>query len=265
MRMRMAFGNRMYLADDAGWSEPHFHADVARTGWAWGTSAFDFDNDGDPDIFVANGHKSGESTQDYCSTFWTHDIFDADSTSDPTLANVFDEAMAGVASGRESWDGYQKNHLLMNREGSSFVNVAFLLGVADEFDSRSAVSTDIDRDGRVDVVVVEDVGDGSEKLHIYRNQLETGNHWVGIELREEGGESPVGAAVRVRTPGRVHLGRVLTGDTLMGQHALTLHFGLGEEDTIESIEVRWVSGRTRTIEAPAVDRYHRVLAAEPKR
>jgi hypothetical protein len=261
MRMRMAFGNRMYLADDAGWLEPDFRADVARTGWTWGTTAFDFDNDGDPDIFAANGHESGESTDDYCSNFWTHDIFDADSAEDESLASLFAETTARLAQGKQSWDGYQKNHLLMNRSGVGFINVAFLLGVADEFDSRSAVSTDIDRDGRVDLVVVEDLGDGGEKLRIYRNQLETANHWIGIELREEGGGvSPVGASVLVRTEKRSYVGRVLTGDTLMGQQATTLHFGLGAEDRVESIEVRWQSGIERTLLNPAVDRYHTVLS-----
>jgi hypothetical protein len=263
MRMRMAFGNRMYLAEGGGWREPDFRADVARTGWTWGTTAFDFDNDGDPDIFAANGHESGESTDDYCSNFWTHDIFDADSKPDPLLADLFAESIAGVAQGKQSWDGFQKNHLLMNRSGAGFVNVAFLFGVADEFDSRSAVSTDIDRDGRVDLLVVEALGDGGEKLHIYRNQLETPNHWIGLELREEGGGlSPVGASVIVRTETRTHVGRVVTGDTLMGQHATTVHFGLGSEDRVKSVEVRWPSGAERILLAPAVDRYHLVLANE---
>ena len=263
MRMRMAFGNRMYLADDAGWHEPDFNTDVARTGWTWGTTAFDFDNDGDPDIFAANGNQSGESTDDYCSNFWTHDIFDASSSPNEPLASLFAETTADVAQGRQSWDGYQKNNLLMNRSGDGFVNIAFLFGVADEFDSRSAVSADIDRDGRVDLLVVEAIENESEKLHIYRNQLETPNHWIGVELREEGsGVSPIGASVLVRTERRTHVGRVVTGDTLMGQHAPTLHFGLGAEDRVESIEVRWQSGAERTLLAPTIDRYHRILASD---
>ncbi len=263
MRMRMAFGNRMYLASDAGWREPEFHADVARTGWTWGTTAFDFDNDGDPDIFAANGHQSGESTKDYCSNFWTHDIFDGDSTPNESLASLFDVTTAGLARGRESWDGYQKNHLLMNRGGLGFTNVGFLLGVADEFDSRSAVSGDLDRDGRVDLIVVESLGGEREKLHIYRNQLDTGNHWIGVELREEGeGFSPVGAKVVVQTAGRTHVARVMTGDTLMGQHSTTLHFGLGAETHVDAIEVHWVSGASRRLADPAIDRYHRIRGRE---
>jgi hypothetical protein len=263
MRMRMALGNRMYLAADAGWQQPEFYAQVARTGWTWGTTAFDFDNDGDPDIFAANGNESGESTKDYCTNFWTHDIFDGESEPDSSLENLLNEVGSGLNVGAESWDGYQKNHLLMNRGGKAFVNVAFLLGVADEFDSRSAVSGDLDLDGRVDLVVVENDRLGGQKLHIYRNQLETDHHWIGIQLREEGGGiSPVGASVTVRTAEQTHVGRVMTGETLMSQHSTTLHFGLGNSTEVESIEVEWIGGMRRVIRDPEIDRYHPIRARE---
>ncbi|MCI0582832.1 MAG: VCBS repeat-containing protein, partial [Chloroflexi bacterium] len=175
MRMRMAFGNRMYLANGAGWREPEFAAEVARTGWTWGTTALDFDNDGDPDLFAANGHESGNTTDDYCSTFWTHDIYDGASEPDPGLGELFQESIQRFFEGKLSWDGYQKNRLLMNRSGRGFVEVGFPMGVADEFDGRSAVSEDLDRDGRVDLVLVEDHGVKGQRLHVYRNRLETGN------------------------------------------------------------------------------------------
>ncbi len=253
----------MYLARDGGWREPEFREQVARTGWTWGTTALDFDNDGDPDIFAANGHESGETTKDYCTNFWTHDIFDGESEPDPALNSLFSEMIGGFAEGKESWDGYQKNHLLMNVDGEGFVNVAFLMGLADEFDSRAAVSADLDLDGRVDVVVVEDRGAKGQKLHVYRNQIETENHWIGVQLREEGGGlSPVGASVTVRTSERDHVGRVVTGETLMGQHPTVLHFGLADSEQVESIEVEWVGGLKRVIEAPEIDQYHLVLGRE---
>jgi hypothetical protein len=261
MRMRMAFGNRMYLARDEGWREPDFADQVARTGWSWGTTAFDFDNDGAPDLFVANGNESGESTKDYCVNFWTNDIYAGTSEPNEALDSLFAEKTTGLATGKESWDGYQKNQLLINRQGQGFVNIAFLMGVADEFDSRSAVSDDIDRDGRVDLLVIENHGAEGEVLHIYRNRLETENHWIGIRLRDERGRSPIGASVTVRTPERSHVGRVVTGETLMGQHATTLHFGLGRSEEVESIEVRWIDGTTRVIRAPQIDRYHLVRAS----
>jgi hypothetical protein len=261
MRMRMAFGNRLYLASHDGWREAAFAEQVARTGWTWGTTAFDFDNDGDPDIFAANGHESGESTKDYCSNFWSHDIYAGVSEPDPELARLFGEVGQGVVSGSESWDGYQKNHLLMNRQGKGFANVAFLLGVADEFDSRSAVSADLDLDGRVDFLVTENLPDGGEKLHIYWNRFETENNWIGVQLQEQGnGLSPVGASVVVRAPERSHVGRVVTGETLMGQHSTTLHFGLDASTRVESIEVNWIDGTKRVVRDPELNRYHLVLA-----
>ncbi len=262
MRMRMGFGNRLYVARDDGWYESEFASQVARTGWTWGTTAFDFDNDGDPDLFAANGHQSGESTQDYCSNFWSHDLYDGTSRPDPALASLFSEESMGLRTGKESWDGYQKNHLLMNRPGVGFVDVAFLLGVADQFDSRSAVSADLDRDGRVDLLVTEHLGDEGEKLHIYRNLIETDNSWIGVELREQGKAfaSPVGAIVTVRTAESTQVGRVVTGETLMGQHASILHFGLGTAERVESVEVRWLNGATRVLRSPALNRYHLVLA-----
>ncbi len=261
MRMRMAFGNRMYLSNGAGWREPEFAADVARTGWTWGTSALDFDNAGDPDLFAANGHESGNTTDDYCSTFWTHDIYDGASEPDPALGDLFQESIERFIEGKLSWDGYQKNRLLMNRAGRGFVEVGFPMGVADEFDGRSAVSEDLDRDGRVDLVVVEDQGQDGQTLHVYRNTLETGNGWIGVQLEEQGGGiSPVGATVRVRTPGRVQVRQVVTGETLMGQHSSSLHFGLGDASEVLSIEVRWPGGAAVTLEHPEPGRYHRVLA-----
>lgn len=261
MRMRMGYGNRLYLASDEGWREPDFADQVARTGWTWGTSAFDFDNDGDPDLFAANGNESGESTTDYCSNFWSHDVYDGLSEPDPQLAGLFAEVSQELRSGEESWDGYQKNHLLMNRGGEGFIDVAFLLGVADAFDSRSAVSADFDRDGRVDLVVTESLGSEGEKIHIYRNRLDTGNSWIGVELREQAdGISPLGASVHLRTSKRTHVARVVTGDTLMGQHATTVHFGLGKTERVEAIEVRWTGGARTTFREPEPNRYHLVLA-----
>ena len=86
-----------------GFVEPDFAGDVARTGWTWGTTAFDFDNDGDRDLFAANGHISGVSSEDYCSTFWTHDLYTGGSEPDPTIANLFalsSETLRAPASSR---------------------------------------------------------------------------------------------------------------------------------------------------------------------
>jgi hypothetical protein len=263
MRSRMGYGNRMYLAKGNRYEEPAFRDQVARTGWSWGAASIDFDNDGDRDIFVANGHSSGASTKDHCTHFWCHDIYDGTSTPDLETDSVFRAAMQGYYDRSESWDGYQKNALLLNRAGRSFANIGFLLGLGHQYDGRAVVGDDIDADGRVDLIVVEDRWNDGQVLHVYRNELPTENHWIGVSLRQTpNGLPPLGARVVVKTPKGQQIGCVVAGDSIHAQHAPKLHFGLGPEPRVESIRVVWPNGHQAEIISPAVDRYHQLVDFE---
>ncbi|MCH8048401.1 MAG: CRTAC1 family protein, partial [Planctomycetes bacterium] len=228
-RSRMGYGNRMYVAAGKGFRQPDFRDSVARTGWAWGTTSPDFDNDGDRDIYVANGHSSGKSTKDHCTHFWCHDIYDSTPKgANPAIYDVFKEVHKGYLDRTESWDGYQKNVLLMNLAGKEFISIGFLMGVAKQYDARAAISADLDGDGRLELLVVEDNWKDGQVLHVYRNRLQTGNHWIGVRLKEEGGgRSPVGAKITVYTANRKHVGQIITGESIHAQHAPVQHFGLG--------------------------------------
>jgi hypothetical protein len=260
MRSRMGYGNRMYLASDNGFQQPEFRDQVARTGWTWGATSPDVDNDGFPDIFVANGHSSGQSTKDHCSHFWCHDIYDASSDPNSDVLKVFNQVMQGYFDRSESWDGYQKNVLLANLAGRGFVNLAFLMGVGHEYDGRAAISDDVDADGRQDLVVVEDQWRQGQRLHVYRNLLISDHHWIGVRLVDRPGkDAPLGASVVLTdAAGQRHSACVTAGDSIHAQHATTVHFGLAEQSSVQAIEIRLVSGRTITLTAPAVDQYHRV-------
>ena len=266
MRSRMGYGNRMYLSQSNRFVQPEFRDQVARTGWSWGSTAFDFDNDSDVDIYVANGHSSGKSTKDHCTHFWCHDIYEGDSKPNPANQALFQDVLAGYFDRSESWDGYQKNSLLMNQEGSGFESIAFLLGVGQEFDGRAVISDDIDGDGRMDLLVIEDQWNDGQRLHIFRNQLDTGNHWVGIRLQDEPGHSVLGCRVTVDAAGKKRTREILAGDSIHAQHAPTAHFGLGATDKIDAIEVSWIDGHVERITSPACDQYHvisRSSAAKP--
>jgi hypothetical protein len=262
LRQAMGYGNRMFLRNGNGFEPASFNADVARTGWSWGTSSFDFDNDGDKDIFVANGHISGGSTQDYCTTFWRHDIYTDDSQDDVARENMFQFVMTPLQETEISWNGYEHKVLLMNHGGTGFTNVAYLLGAGFEYDGRAVVTEDLDADGRVDLLVLEfksggGAGDQNDQiLHVYQNRLMEAGNWVGVRLDQaRSNRSPIGATVTVVTATGSQMTRFVTGDSFSAQHSATAHFGLGDLTAIDSIEIEWADGTHQRIENPAVNQY----------
>jgi hypothetical protein len=262
MRSAMGYGNRMFLRRADRYEDAPFGDGVARTGWSWGVTSADFDNDADRDLYVANGHVSGASCQDYCTRFWSHDIYTNSSTGDKPTEMVFENELRSMIGRQTSWNGYEKNVLYLNDKGKEFLNVGYLLGVGFRFDSRAVVSDDLDGDGRMDLLVVEiDQQRRTEILHVLQNRLPSDNHWIGVRLRANPAASPLGAKVTVsfktkRSTSRKQVARVVSGDSYKAQHAPTVHFGLGPASQVESIEVRWINGQIRRIENPAVDQYH---------
>ena len=262
-RLKLGYGNRLFLGGAKGLEQAHYNDLLARTGWSWGCAAFDFDSDGDEDLYVANGHLSRKSYKDYCTTFWRHDIYENTKRTElnPVLSHVFNSAQKSF-NGDVSWNGFEHNVLFLNEGKGSFVNVSWLLGMAHEYDSRSVVSDDLDRDGRPDLIVTErgwDERTGAipNIVHLYRNILESGNHWIGVSLHENGaGGTPLGARVTIQFNGRKHRRSIVTGDSYRSQHSNQLHFGLGAADRVDAIEVRWPNGQVSRLEKPAIDQYH---------
>jgi hypothetical protein len=256
---RMAYGNRLYLQRPPRFELTPLSDQVAQSGWSWGVTSFDFDNDADLDLYIANGHKSRASAKDYESQFWRHDIHLATSNPDPVRDVYFQSTASRLYGAGYSYGGYHKNLLYMNRAGQSFVEIGHLLGVAMELDCRNVVSDDLDGDGKMDLLVttLEEWPQTRQSLHIFRNRCPAPGNWIGLHLREGGpGFSPVGARVTLHTANRKQARPVVTGDSYRSQHAPTLHFGLGAETNVVGIEVRWVNGKTNWLSQPAINRYH---------
>jgi hypothetical protein len=265
MRTRMGYGNRMYLSRGArAFRQPDFKDSLARSGWAWGTTSFDFDSDGDMDVYVANGHKSGKTTKDYCTRFWCHDIYIDNSKPSQVMAELFKETRLTPEAMDYSWDGYQKNHLFMNQSGEDFVNVGFLMNAALGDDARSVISDDFNNDGRPDLLVtsrhmIPGREQFSHTLHLFVNQWRDPNNWIGVRLQEAPGRpSPVGAKIAVKYPSGTQVAQIVTGDSYRSQHAPMKHFGLGKVDKVASISVTWPDGTACQIDQPAINTYHLV-------
>ena len=258
MRAPMTYGNRLYIGGKTGFHQPDFSGDVARTGWSWGCSSADFDNDGDMDLYVANGHLSGNSALDYCTRFWCHDVYTGTSKPNETLDTFFSGTLQGLGS-NYSWNGFEHNHLFLNRDNTGFSNAAFLLSTAFEFDARSVVLADVDVDGRTDLLVVQyDAKARQQRLFVMRNQIQTKGNWIGLHIPDRPGLPSNGATVQLHTGNRNDVRQLVTGDSFTAQHPATAHFGLGENQMVDKLVIRWPNGKTVTLTQPAVGQYHRL-------
>ena len=262
MRSRMSHGNRLYLAQPGGrFEETPRGESIARSGWAWGCSAFDFDNDGYPDVYIANGQESNESVQDYEGEYWLHDTYVGNSEANTAAHLYFGSKFNRTLHRGQSYGGYEKNRFYLNRQGESFAEIGHLLGVALENDSRNVVSDDLDGDGRVDLLVTtyEAARDTRQTLRVYRNTLKKRGHWIGFRFREgRGAPSPVGVRVVCRIPGQAAVRAVVTGDSHRSQHSGTVHFGLGPVERVDQVQARWSGGQELTLGGLEADRYYNV-------
>jgi hypothetical protein len=280
MRARMIQGSRLYIGDEkGGFREEGARKSVARTGWSWGPSSADFDNDGWLDLYVVNGMESLEKVRDYDPEFWLRDIFVGDSREREVENQYFGTKMMARRRASESYGGFEKNRLLLNQtgnrtgvqnenqEGKGFLNVAHLFGVALEEDCRNLVAADLDGDGRSDLAMILQyaVPEAHEKLRVYRNEIPEQGNWIAFSFREEPGRiSPIGATITLRAAGFQKVAAVVTGGSFRSQHPLTARFGLGTVERVDSVEIRWPGGAVTRLAGPEIEmnRAHWVNAPE---
>ncbi len=185
----------------------------------WGCGFVDFDNDRHRDLFIANGH-----TED----------------------NI-EERDLGAA--------YRCPNLLLRNTGEArFVDVSTVVGdgLSPVAASRGTAFDDLDNDGDIDVVVLN----SREQPTVSRNMLgESGctNHWLQIRLQgTTTNRDGVGAHVTVVAHDLKQLVELHSGRGYQSHWGSRLHFGLGECDRADRIEIRWVGGATevfRNVEA----------------
>ena len=239
-----------------------------------GVDAADFDNDGDPDLFMT--HLPAEGNNLYLNngsgvfedvsgrvglgplslgrtgfgTAWL-DV-DNDGWLDVVAVNGAIEAIEGRLGEAFPYD--EQNSLFLNLRNGRFDDVTNQAGAAFNLSevSRGAAVGDLDNDGDTDIVVSNNSG----PVRLFINEVGQRAHWLGLDLRQEVSRYAIGARVEVTRSTEPPVWRRVRSD---GSYASAsdsrVLVGLGQSSELPAVQVFWPSGRVELWPDVEIDRY----------
>lgn len=151
--------------------------------------------------------------------------------------------------------GAGRSYLFMNDSGERFsdysTDVDFITA-----ESRASAATDYDRDGDLDLAVVNQDG----ALQLFRNDSTDLGNWLQIHLvgTQSNGDA-IGAVVEVNNGGLSQRRQILGGSSAHSQDSLTLHFGVGSASMVAEIEIFWPSGVRQRLQNAKTNRRYTVV------
>ncbi|HEY0796416.1 MAG TPA: FG-GAP-like repeat-containing protein [Acidisarcina sp.] len=246
---RHARGNSLYKNRGGGNFENvsgQAGAEIGR--WSWCSDFYDFDQDGYPDLYVANGYISGPNrSSDLGSFFWRQVVARSPEDATPSLGYEHGwNAIHELIRADSSWSGYERNVMLANNRDGTFTEVSGVTGIDFSEDGRSFALADIDRDGRLEIVLKNRNG---PQLRILRNAMEELGHSIVFRLRgTKSNRDAIGTAITVEA-GTLRQTRYLqAGSGFLAQHSKELLFGLGDTAGTIAATIRWPSGLVQRLD-----------------
>ncbi|MBN2130514.1 MAG: CRTAC1 family protein, partial [Sedimentisphaerales bacterium] len=185
----------------------------------FGTRLFDYDNDGDLDIYVTNGH-----------------VVDNVELYRPDLS-------------------YAQKDLLYENDGNGrFRDISEQSGPAFQIKrvGRGLAMADYDNDGDLDIAILNQ----GQPATLLRNEVGAGNNWITIRaVGKRDNRFGMGAKVRIQAGGKRQTGEIDNVGSYQSAHDVRLHFGLGAAKTIDEITVEWPDGTTQALNDVAVNQF----------
>jgi len=267
-----AMGNSLFRnvyrnGDASAFEDATRAAGVGIGRWAWSSDAWDFDHDGFPDLYIANGMITGPSpkdkNEDLNSFFWRQVV--ANSPEDARPSHDYEQGWSAInelirADG--TWSGYERNIFYANNGDGTFSDISGAIGLDFLEDGRAFALADFDHDGRQEVFLKNRNG---PQLRLLTNVAENLPPSIAFRLRgTKSNRDAIGAIVTVETepgrPTRSQSRSLQAGSGFLSQHSKDVFFGLGAAKDSVRVSIRWPSGLVQQLHDLPIN--HRVWIEE---
>jgi len=233
--------------------------------WAWSSDAWDFDHDGFPDLYIANGMVSGSSREDLNSFFWRQVV--AYSPEEAMPSHDYERGWSAINESIRAdgtWSGYERNIFYANNGDGTFSDISGVVGLDFLEDGRAFALADFDHDGRQEVFLKNRNG---PQLRLLKNVMEKLPPSIAFRLRgTKSNRDAIGAVVTVETELSRQTRSLQAGSGFLSQHSKDVFFGLGAAKGPVRASIRWPSGLVQDLNDLPIN--HRVWVeegAEPSR
>lgn len=254
-----AMGNSLFQNQGATFLDVGMRSGTTMGRWAWSSDAWDFDHDGFPDIYIANGMVTGTTREDLNSFFWRQVV--ANSPNAPRPSHEYEQAWNAINDlirSDRTWSGFERNVFYMNNHDGTFSDISGVSGLDFVEDGRTFALGDFDLDGRPEVVLKNR---NSPQLRYLKNVLPDLPPSISFRLTgKKSNRDAIGAKVIVETPGRRQTRMVRCGSGFLAQHTKELFFGLGNSTPVVQAKIEWPNGATQKL--PDLPVNHRIWVEE---